>query len=35
MADELRKTLLETLRKAGVDQDIDVLREGCVCAPRR
>src|SRR5579883_1298262 len=28
MADELRMTLLETLRKAGVDQDIDFLREG-------
>jgi len=28
MADELRMTLLETLRKAGVDQDVDFLREG-------
>lgn len=28
MADEMRMTLLETLRKAGVDQDVDFLREG-------
>jgi transposase-like protein len=28
MADELRMTLLETLRKAGLDQDVDFLREG-------
>jgi putative transposase len=28
MADELRMTLLETLRKAGFDQDVDFLREG-------